>query len=1132
MAIISAENDTRRTVRDESGTDTYNIGEGSRGLRITGEAEGDTLNFDGPLSDYSFRASGDTLTITRTTDRDEVTSIDLSRDDDATIGVTLNFAPTDGGAPTSLVADYEPRDRDADTAARISLQSGAGTPVTVARQETGFDLEDSDLIYRSTGDRRATFTDDPNVANTYVVGDDSRGLSIRGGAEDDTVQFAGDISDYTFRASGNTVTIASVADRQQSTSIQLSREEGDDEGVTLSFGGQTYTVDYQPRSGDTPAHISLESDGQTVTLGRQATSFNDDLAFVAPEGRSVRITDNAEEENTYIVPADSRGLSLRGSAGGDTIRIEGDSADYTFRARGNTLTIRRDADTENDRPAQVITVQLDRDADESSGVTLLFTDGSLVADYHPREGSTRANVTLEGTGDPIQVGSRARPLDEIVDEDGNSVTPGLLPEAGGSTFQLTQSGSELDFSGETGGTVNFAIAEGVVLATSNGSASALTVDTTTLTGVRLPEGTNIVVNSGTLTLTAVQASDREITGNGAVNITRSAGEQTLNVQTTGENSIEGGGGADQIQLGDGKDAVIVGESLVRGEVQSLNLDDISLEPGKSLAISIGGSTVNFTNTGENALSGNELAAAIGAVEAPSGLLMTSSGSELFIVQTGTPSDLPLATVEGEGITTGVAGNAEVQTLNLAQASLAAGETLTVTSGSGTGARTLTFTNGTENALAGEALATAVAEETLQGYELSRNGSDLVFTQTGTFGDAEDLVVGGTGVTGGTGNGNEVQTLNFANASVASGETVTITSGASTLTFNNAGGTLSGGALATALAAETLAGFTVEADGNNLVLTQTGTPSNIAPVVVGGTGISNSGTGTAEVQSIDLNAVTLAAGETFTVTSGDETLTFTNATAGDITGGALASALANQTFTGFNLGASGTNLTLTQTGTPSDIDPVTVGGTGVTGAELTAAAAQETTAGVAPTDNEVTVTETTQGGSGNGDDAEVSVVETTKGTAATEGDVTVTEITRGGSRTTADSSALGNNHDAVTGFSLLDDQLDLPSNTIMGNLTDAETGAEGLTVSVTNGLATFGGTGAGDLPLSQQVNALLTAMGDATAVVAFVSGTDTYVLAGDGEAGVQASDVLVQLVGVQASTGLVTSNSTATDVLIS
>ena len=133
MAIISAENDTRRTVRDESGTDTYNIGEGSRGLRITGEAEGDTLNFDGPLSDYSFRASGDTLTITRTTDRDEVTSIDLSRDDDATIGVTLNFAPTDGGAPTSLVADYEPRDRDADTAASISLQSGAGTPVTVAR---------------------------------------------------------------------------------------------------------------------------------------------------------------------------------------------------------------------------------------------------------------------------------------------------------------------------------------------------------------------------------------------------------------------------------------------------------------------------------------------------------------------------------------------------------------------------------------------------------------------------------------------------------------------------------------------------------------------------------------------------------------------------------------------------------------------------------------------------------------------------------------------------------------------------------------------------------------------------------------------------------------------------------------
>lgn len=119
-----------------------------------------------------------------------------------------------------------------------------------------------------------------------------------------------------------------------------------------------------------------------------------------------------------------------------------------------------------------------------------------------------------------------------------------------------------------------------------------------------------------------------------------------------------------------------------------------------------------------------------------------------------------------------------------------------------------------------------------------------------------------------------------------------------------------------------------------------------------------------------------------------------------------------------------------------------------------------------------------------------------------------------------SPAMPGEFDILTDFDLALDRLDFPYGFAMfGSFDDTQTGVTGLGIAdILDGVATFDGALASTATLEERVQAVLTAMGTATVACAFVmddgqGGFDSFVVYGDGAAGVQATDTLVQLSGV-------------------
>jgi hypothetical protein len=91
-------------------------------------------------------------------------------------------------------------------------------------------------------------------------------------------------------------------------------------------------------------------------------------------------------------------------------------------------------------------------------------------------------------------------------------------------------------------------------------------------------------------------------------------------------------------------------------------------------------------------------------------------------------------------------------------------------------------------------------------------------------------------------------------------------------------------------------------------------------------------------------------------------------------------------------------------------------------------------------------------------------------------------------------------DVITGFSLANDKLDLPSS----NVQAVGSYGQGVTVDA-KGIVTVNGSNAIDKILSQ--------IGTSTGTVAYIVGADTYIVQGNGVAGTQQTDLVVHLVGV-------------------
>lgn len=202
---------------------------------------------------------------------------------------------------------------------------------------------------------------------------------------------------------------------------------------------------------------------------------------------------------------------------------------------------------------------------------------------------------------------------------------------------------------------------------------------------------------------------------------------------------------------------------------------------------------------------------------------------------------------------------------------------------------------------------------------------------------------------------EVQNFDLAAVSVANGETLTFTIDGNPVVYTNgSGGGLTGAALAAdiagnlAPAAVNGATYTATQSGatSTLVITQSVLSKNIADITAvnqtpasGTIGAPATGSvnGADEVQTLDLSNVTVANGQTLIFTSAalsGGSVTYTNGTGSDISGAALATAVAGQIdVAGANEAASaaGNVVTVTyngqQAGAAGDVAQIVVTGTG-------------------------------------------------------------------------------------------------------------------------------------------------------------------------------------------------------------
>ncbi len=118
----------------------------------------------------------------------------------------------------------------------------------------------------------------------------------------------------------------------------------------------------------------------------------------------------------------------------------------------------------------------------------------------------------------------------------------------------------------------------------------------------------------------------------------------------------------------------------------------------------------------------------------------------------------------------------------------------------------------------------------------------------------------------------------------------------------------------------------------------------------------------------------------------------------------------------------------------------------------------------------------------------------------------------------DSAANGATYDIITDWTAgTGNKIDFGA-TNLAAVTHATAPVAGTASINANGLATFAGT---DTTLAQQLTAVVTAVGtDAAGTsVVWANGGDSYLFITDGTAGVGANDVLIQLTGVSAATGL-------------
>jgi hypothetical protein len=251
----------------------------------------------------------------------------------------------------------------------------------------------------------------------------------------------------------------------------------------------------------------------------------------------------------------------------------------------NLFTARLDLEIEIDAYAGNDAAQIGRDFIDSITLQNLATnentDAAILRLFTPDEGGN-PNPNPGNPGGPV-------------------VTP---PTPLTFTVELDEAG-DLAFDGTaTNATITLNFVEGALSSATRGNVQATIIEgpisLKEISGANFPTSVNaVVVNGATLSLSATQADGIAFSGNGAVDISGSDGDQVITVNTSGDNIIFGGAGADTITVSP------VGENLGHNTIIGGTGADI-------ITLGAGVDTVKYFGTGASGL--DEANAALAARE--------------------------------------------------------------------------------------------------------------------------------------------------------------------------------------------------------------------------------------------------------------------------------------------------------------------------------------------------------------------------------------------------------------------------------------------------------------------------------------------------------------------------------------
>lgn len=287
--------------------------------------------------------------------------------------------------------------------------------------------------------------------------------------------------------------------------------------------------------------------------------------------------------------------------------------------------------------------------------------------------------------------------------------------------------------------------------------STLNVTATVSSSVDISSNSNLttvdaysVASGQILTMTALQADAKSIAGAGGVTITGGAGSQTLNIATTGTNSITAGAGADNITLGAGVDTLIYAGGAVPSVTETHALTFQNLTAGQSVtvdgltltatgAIAAANVAAGFATLASGATTGNSVTNGTwsGAVVTFTSETASSNVTDISFASAGVSAPAAVIDSATQG-TAGTAGVTELHSitfkaLTTGQSVTVGGLTLTANTNIPVDDITVGFASLTNGASTGNTVTNGAWSGTLTGWTTSSSasGADYIWFYSAT-----------------------------------------------------------------------------------------------------------------------------------------------------------------------------------------------------------------------------------------------------------------------------------------------------------------------------------------------------------------------------------------------------------------